>query len=85
MTGAAETPSPNSLDTRLEAAVTGSQDGCRYVVSARFQRASAGGIFAASRYSVPLRPTWRENEEKYCQFCQAVIRSIPRKAENQNL
>ncbi len=30
-------------NTRLEAALTGSQDGCRYE-AARFQRASEGGI-----------------------------------------
>jgi hypothetical protein len=34
---------------RLEAAFTGSQDGCRYVVAVRLQRASYGGI---------LPPVW---------------------------
>ena len=43
-------------NTRLEAALTGSQDGCLHRVAARFQRASVGGILAANRYNIPLHP-----------------------------
>src|ERR1039458_5550183 len=43
-------------NTRLEAALTGSQDGCLHAMAARFPACQSGRHPAANRYSVPLHP-----------------------------
>src|ERR1017187_6101463 len=44
------------VNTRLEAALTGSQDGCLHRVTARFPACQSGRHPAANRYSIPLHP-----------------------------
>src|ERR1017187_9168218 len=44
------------VNTRLEAALTGSQDDCLHGVAARFPACQSGRHPAANRYSVPLPP-----------------------------
>src|ERR1019366_6542836 len=74
-------------DTRLEAALTGSQDGCRYVVAARFQRAQCWRHLAASRCGLPLHPV--QSVASSCILVQEVQSKkssaspgFPRDAEN---